>query len=101
MNRSTNPRPTSAGHDDSARSVVADTPLAVALLAADDLAEVLGRLGIALPSLRPDLASCTTTTAPRPLIELGRVNLHTAALLTAALRTAAAATTAPEAGDLP
>ncbi|MFJ2416180.1 hypothetical protein [Streptomyces brevispora] len=66
----------------SAEAEFAANPLAVTLVAAD----VLHRLGITLPSLGPDLASCTTTTAPRPLIELGRVNLATAARLTDVLR---------------
>ncbi|MFJ8753532.1 hypothetical protein ACIREO_30010 [Streptomyces sp. NPDC102441] len=69
-----------------AEAEFAANPLAVALVAADELADVLHRLGITLPSLGPDLASCTTTTAPRPLIELGRVNLATAARLTDVLR---------------
>ncbi|WP_326661323.1 hypothetical protein [Streptomyces sp. NBC_00385] len=74
-----------------AQAEFAANPLAVALVTADELADVLHRLGITLPSLGPDLASCTTTTAPRPLIELGRVNLTTAARLTDVLRRTAQA----------
>ncbi|MEU0086175.1 hypothetical protein [Streptomyces sp. NPDC006274] len=104
MNRNTQPRPSAdaaADHVSSTESAIAANPLATALVAVDELAEVLHRLGITLPSLRPDLASCTTTTAPRPLIELGRVNLYTAALLTAALRTAHTASTAADANTGP
>jgi hypothetical protein len=53
-------------------------PLVSVLALTDELAEALHRHGITLPSLSPDLASCTATTAPRPLIELGRVNVGTA-----------------------
>ncbi|WP_395573033.1 hypothetical protein [Streptomyces sp. BK79] len=62
-----------------------DNPLASALAASDELSAALARHGITLPSLGPDLASCTTTTVHRPLLELGRVNLSTAHRLTAVL----------------
>ncbi|MGY4740579.1 hypothetical protein [Streptomyces sp. ATMOS53] len=66
----------------------AEHPLAAALARADELAEALHRHGITLPSLNPDLASCTTTNAPRQLIELGRVNMDTARRLIEVLRNA-------------
>ncbi|MEW2116888.1 hypothetical protein AB0945_17165 [Streptomyces sp. NPDC005474] len=66
----------------------ADHPLATALARTDELAEALLRHGITLPSLTPDLASCTATTAPRQLIELGRVNMDTARRLVDVLRNA-------------
>ncbi|OEU90435.1 hypothetical protein DB35_04240 [Streptomyces abyssalis] len=50
------------------------------------LQEALTELGITLPSLGIDLLSCSRPLDPRPLIELGRCNLETAAALTAALR---------------
>lgn len=50
------------------------------------LQEALTDLGIVLPSLSIDLLSCSRPLDPRPLIELGRCNLETAAALTAALR---------------
>ncbi|QPP10712.1 hypothetical protein G4Z16_14620 [Streptomyces bathyalis] len=52
------------------------------------LQEALTDLGIVLPSLSIDLLSCSRPLDPRPLIELGRCNLETAAALTAALRRA-------------
>ncbi|MCA2203909.1 hypothetical protein C1C94_0024635 [Streptomyces sp. SMS_SU21] len=58
--------------------------------------------GITLPSLGPELASCTTSTVHRPLLELGRVNLSTAHRLTAVLTDAADARNAaarPSTGD--
>ncbi|WND37128.1 hypothetical protein RI578_23815 [Streptomyces sp. BB1-1-1] len=66
-----------------------DNPLASALAVSDELSAALARHGVTLPSLRPDLASCTTTTLHRPLLELGRVNLSTAHHLTAVLTDAA------------
>lgn len=66
-----------------------DNPLASALAVSDDLSAALARHGITLPSLRPDLASSTTTAMHRPLLELGRVNLSTAHRLTLALTVAA------------
>lgn len=61
-------------------------PFATALALTDELAEELLRHGITLPSLTLDLASCTANTAPRQLIELGRVNLETARRLIDVLR---------------
>lgn len=66
-----------------------DNPFASALAVSDELSAALARHGITLPSLGPDLASCTTTTVHRPLLELGRVNLSTAHRLTAVLTDAA------------
>ncbi|MFB6787754.1 hypothetical protein ACFCWT_13880 [Streptomyces olivaceus] len=62
-----------------------DNPLASALAVSDELSAALARHGITLPSLGPDLASCTTAVVHRPLLELGRVNLPTAHRLTAVL----------------
>ncbi|WP_432082348.1 hypothetical protein [Streptomyces sp. WAC 04229] len=62
-----------------------DNPLASALAVSDELSAALARHSITLPSLGPDLASCTTTTVHRPLLELGRVNLSTAHRLTVLL----------------
>ena len=53
--------------------------------ALDDLQVALDRAGIVLPSLRVDLASAV---ADLPLIDLGRVNLATAAKLARAIQTA-------------
>ena len=53
------------------------------------LQDALTALGVTLPSLSIDLLSCSRPLAPRPLIELGRCNLETAAALTEALRRAA------------
>jgi len=53
------------------------------------LQDALTALGITLPSLSIDLLSCSRPLDPRPLIELGRCNLETAAALTEALRRAA------------
>ncbi|WP_405912442.1 hypothetical protein OG760_13455 [Streptomyces sp. NBC_00963] len=83
MNRDT--RPTDSPD---AADPCAGNPLAMALAAMDELHEALHQHGIALPSLTVDLASCTTTTAPRPLVELGRVNLRTAERLADVLRQA-------------
>ncbi|MBT2396445.1 hypothetical protein [Streptomyces sp. ISL-100] len=65
-------------------------PLTATTEAVQDLKQALAGLGITLPSLGIDLASCAVTTlTPRPLVELGRCNLATARRLTAALRKAA------------
>lgn len=53
------------------------------------LGDALAALGITLPSLSIDLLSCSRPLGHRPLVELGRCNLETAAALTAALRRAA------------
>lgn len=53
------------------------------------LQDSLAALGITLPSLGIDLLSCGGPADPRPLVELGRCNLETAAALTDALRSAA------------
>ncbi|MFF9753380.1 hypothetical protein ACF1FC_11305 [Streptomyces sp. NPDC014344] len=66
-----------------------DNPLASALAVSDELSAALALHGITLPSLGPELASCTTSTAHRPLLELGRVNLSTAHRLTTVLTDAA------------
>jgi hypothetical protein len=71
---------------DTRRAASPTDPLATALALTDELAEALLRHGITLPSLTLDLASCTVTIAPRPLIELGRVNLDTARRLLDVLR---------------
>ncbi|MDF4251130.1 hypothetical protein [Streptomyces sp. WMMB303] len=68
-------------------------PLAAALAVSDELAEAFSLHGIVLPSLGPDLASCTATVTPtappRQLIELGRVNMTTAQQIIDALRRSA------------
>ncbi|MBQ1118978.1 hypothetical protein [Streptomyces sp. B15] len=66
-------------------SDIDEHPLAAALAVSDELAQALGRHGVTLPSMGPDLASCTAE-PPRQLIELGRVNMATARLLTDVLR---------------
>ncbi|MFF6995608.1 hypothetical protein ACFY93_11690 [Streptomyces sp. NPDC008313] len=79
-----------------------DNPLASALAVSDELSAALALHGITLPSLGPELASCTTSTVNRPLLELGRVNLSTAHRLTAVLTDAAdarKATARPYTGD--
>ncbi|WP_102639905.1 hypothetical protein [Streptomyces sp. SMS_SU21] len=79
-----------------------DNPLASALAVSDELSAALALHGITLPSLGPELASCTTSTVHRPLLELGRVNLSTAHRLTAVLTDAADARNAaarPSTGD--
>ncbi|MBW1602277.1 hypothetical protein JJV70_09170 [Streptomyces sp. JJ66] len=58
------------------------------------LQALLAEKGITLPSLRVDAASCAAR-SPRPLIELGRVNLSTARALVEVLR---ASTLQPETG---
>ncbi|MDX3547186.1 hypothetical protein PV729_35000 [Streptomyces europaeiscabiei] len=73
---------------DTRRTTSPTDPLATALALTDELAEALRRHGITFPSLTLDLASCTVTTAPRPLVELGRVNLETARQLLNVLRNA-------------
>ncbi|WP_173870595.1 hypothetical protein SALCHL_002697 [Streptomyces albus subsp. chlorinus] len=64
-------------------------PLAAALAVSDELAQACALHGITLPSLGPDLASCTATAPPRQLIDLGRVNMDTARRLVAVLRRSA------------
>ena len=54
------------------------------------LRDALSALGITLPSLGVDLLTCGRSPGPRPLVELGRCNVETAAALTEALRRAAA-----------
>ncbi|MEU5308934.1 hypothetical protein [Streptomyces sp. NPDC021562] len=76
-----------------------DNPLASALAVSDELSAALALHGITLPSLGPDLASCTTTALHRPLLELGRVNLSTARRLTAVLTVAAEASDAATVAD--
>ncbi|WP_331462007.1 hypothetical protein [Streptomyces sp. KMM 9044] len=79
-----------------------DNPLASALAVSDELSAALALHGIILPSLGPELASCTTSTVHRPLLELGRVNLSTAHRLTAVLTNAAdvlKATARPSSAD--
>lgn len=71
--------------DDRAVEAVTASTQAVA-----GLQEALLDLGITLPSLGIDLLSCSRPVDPRPLIELGRCNLETAAALTAVLRRAQA-----------
>ncbi|MFJ4873698.1 hypothetical protein ACIP93_00530 [Streptomyces sp. NPDC088745] len=66
-----------------------DNPTAEAYALTDELAEILARHGITLPSLRVDLPSCTAVPA-RPLIELGRANATTVRLLVGVLDKAAA-----------
>jgi hypothetical protein len=53
--------------------------------ACGELRTALAGVGITLPSLRIDPASCTGD-IPRPLLQLGGCNLDTAAELAAALR---------------
>jgi acyl CoA:acetate/3-ketoacid CoA transferase beta subunit len=66
-------------------------PLTAATEVVRELKQALAALGISLPSLGVDLASCTVTTStPRPLVELGRCNLETAQRLAVAFRTATA-----------
>ncbi|MFP8940919.1 hypothetical protein ACLIYM_05715 [Streptomyces fenghuangensis] len=72
-----------AGRDPVTEAISASTEAVVELHAA------LAGNGITLPSLGIDLASCTRTVDPRPLVELGRCNLETARALTAALERAA------------
>lgn len=66
-----------------------DNPTAEAYALTEELAEVLARHGIALPTLRVDLPSCTAVPA-RPLIELGRANVATVRLLVGVLDKASA-----------
>ncbi|WP_455352220.1 hypothetical protein [Streptomyces sp. SYSU K217416] len=61
-------------------------PLDAAADAVRELSEALAAHGITLPSLGTDLASCTSTLTPRPLVELGRYNLDTARRLARALK---------------
>ncbi|EPD90740.1 hypothetical protein HMPREF1486_05620 [Streptomyces sp. HPH0547] len=71
---------TTAGRTQSAGDRVRD-----AERARDDLRDTLRAVGVQLPSLGLDAASCVGP-APVPLIDLGRCNVATARALTAALR---------------
>ncbi|MGW1672791.1 hypothetical protein [Streptomyces sp. NPDC002324] len=71
---------------DTRRTTSPTDPLTTTLALTHELAEALRHHGITFPSLTLDLASCAVTTAARPLIELGRVNLDTARRLLAVLR---------------
>ncbi|MGP4004179.1 hypothetical protein [Streptomyces sp. 8N706] len=53
--------------------------------ACDQLRSALAGVGVKLPSLHVDLASCTGD-SPRPLVDLGRCNVETAVTLATALR---------------
>lgn len=65
-------------------------PVVAALAEADEavsaLRTALAGVGLTLPSLGVDLASCTRTVDPRPLVELGRCGVETAGRLAEALR---------------
>ncbi|SCK46436.1 hypothetical protein H181DRAFT_04135 [Streptomyces sp. WMMB 714] len=78
-----------SGHPDSTGERTLDA-LELSDRAVARLGDALAALGITLPSLSIDLLSCSRPLGPRPLVELGRCNLETAAALTAALRRAAA-----------
>lgn len=68
------------GRRQSAREGIVD-----AERARDELGDALGAVGVKLPSLSLDAASCAGT-APRVLVDLGRCNVATARALAAALR---------------
>ncbi|MGH3310168.1 MAG: hypothetical protein ACRDP3_06235 [Streptomyces sp.] len=70
--------------DDRVVDAISDSTRAVVRLE-----DALTAAGITLPSLSIDLPSCGSPVDPRPLIELGRCNLETAAALAAALHGAA------------
>lgn len=64
-------------------------PLLSATDAVQELKDAFAALGITLPSISMDLASCVSDLPVRPLVELGRCNLETARRLAAVLREAA------------
>ncbi|MFF3819389.1 hypothetical protein ACFYYD_22795 [Streptomyces bluensis] len=77
------------GHKDQIQNQTPD-PLTATTDVVRDLKQALAAVAITLPSLGVDLASCTVTSTPRPLVELGRCTPETAERLSAALRKAAA-----------
>jgi hypothetical protein len=77
-------------HPDSFDARAVDA-MAASTRAVAEIQEALTGLGITLPSLGIDLLSCSRPVDPRPLVELGRCNLETAAALAAALRRARSA----------
>lgn len=70
-------------HDAVAEAIAASTDAVL------DLQTALTGVGVTLPSLGVDLVSCTRSSAPRPLVELGRCTVDVARALAEILRKAA------------